>query len=208
MRQTIPKLVLLVAAVAIAGGAALMAYGSLGPKTEPPAQPATPTALDLEHNYPEIEKILLDTQRAALTLSRCPPQPLQQDEARQTLRDAYGDAAQAVWSCFYDDELDNPAPEPRYNQEGIFFPMLFHQNIEIENAYTHLVEDSRGGEVSELVVREHYTGGDPLLTGFRRAHIYRLDENGEWKFHRFEGAAALEDAELFSTYLPLREGFA
>lgn len=198
MGQSVPKQLILIAAVAGVAFLALIAYGNLGPKTDP--LPLGPVSLAASQS--DLEELLGGVESTALTLSRCPPQPLQQDEARQRLRDAYGGEAPTVWGLFYGDDLDHPTPEPEYNQQGFFFPLIYHQGIEIESAYTEMVEGKR-----KLVIREVYTGGEPLLEGFRRDNIFFL-EGGEWRFHSFQGTVSIQDEALFSTYLPLKEGAA
>lgn len=210
MKPTKPQSLILIPAIifitALAGFVLLMLYGNLGPKTEPPTDRA---GFDLEDGHHELLGTLDTVEYSVLTLSRCPPQPTQQNEARQRLREAYGDAAPMIWSAFYSDALDSPDADAAYRQEGIFFPLIYHQGIEIEDAYNLIPgpEDDAGVPV-QLVIRECYTGEDPLLKGFWRESIFYRAQGGRWVFDRFEGTAYIEHPEIFSTYLPLKEEYA
>lgn len=179
----------------------------------------------------EAATVLRELENSVLYVNYSAVQPYDYDKLLELLKNTYGSNYRAVWSVLFDKYPSESGNPPRYVSEGQFFPTIWHEGIEITDAYIEktvlpapeesseaesAAPEGEEAEIAEtepaapeirkyLVVVEGYTGEDPLLTDFSRTNRFVRGENGAWVFDSFQGNINVGGEGLNQTYLPLKE---
>ncbi|CDW99987.1 hypothetical protein AT727_00105 [Desulfitobacterium hafniense] len=102
----------------------------------------------------------------------------------------------------------NPMVSDLRIAEDNFVPTLFHQEIDIAEAYTEqLIYEEKNSERNHtnLYIIEEYSGTDEKMKGFSRTYHFSLTNGKEWKYEGFSGAANLAGEGYFRDYLSLKQ---
>lgn len=182
--------------------------------------------------FDESASFLRELESGVLYINYTAKQPYDYGKLLELLQNTYGNSYRMVWSVLFD-KFPSEGAAPRYVSEGQFFPTIYHEGIEIANAYIETValpvltaqDEAEPGETAEpgeapeskpaepaetqireyLVIVEHYTGEDPLLQGFSRANRFKHGDDGSWVFDSFYGNVNVGGDGINQTYLPLKE---
>lgn len=132
------------------------------------------------------------------------------DEYNKFLRDitdAYDGYEDVEWKYifFYNKEIDDNKISTLHLQKNVFYPTIYHQNIELVSAIiTNTYYKNKFFNDSLLTIKEEYLGADSKLKNWYREYVYRKDDNGNWVFYGFGGEMNLADDNFVPNYLELK----
>jgi hypothetical protein len=121
--------------------------------------------------------------------------------------DAYDGYEEIEWNYmfFYNTEVDDNKIDTLRLQNEVFYPTIYHQNIEIVSAIiTNTYYENKFFNNSFLTIREEYLGEDSKLNNWYREYTYRKDDNGNWVFYAFGGEMNFADENFIPNYLELK----
>jgi len=105
---------------------------------------------------------------------------------------------------------ENPLVSDLRIAEDIFVPTLFHQEIDMTEAYIEqFIYDEEYSERNHtnLYIIEKYSGTDEKMKSFSRTYHFSLTNGKEWKYEGFSGAANLAGEGYFRNYLSLKQEY-
>lgn len=104
----------------------------------------------------------------------------------------YGEESEEVLKLFFADYRNSGEKDLRLLEDFNFFPTIYHEGIEITDAYIEKRYDRDTGKLfSEyLCIEEKFVGDIEKyvhLKKFSKENYFEEDTDGNWRFHHFSG---------------------
>lgn len=132
---------------------------------------------------------------------------LEYNQFLSNIEDAYDGYKEGKWEyiCFYNEEFEDSKLDILSLQNHVFYPTMYHQNIELVSAkITNTYYQNKFFDTSLLTIREEYLGEDIKLKDWYREYTYNENDKGNWVFYTFGGRMNFIDGNFIPNYLKLK----
>jgi len=127
---------------------------------------------------------------------------LEYEQAEKALTEEFGNYGKDILMMLTINDMDSISDTHIINDT--FYPTVFHEGITITTAViNNIYYENEFFNVSQLSIREAYSGDDEKLKDWYREYIFIPDDVGGWKFHGFSGVLNFMDEHYHMNYLKL-----